>query len=400
MEQNKHISELESQFTKAVGLHQHGDINSACEIYYQILAQIPDSPLVHYNLGLALFEQKEFEKSCDHYRTALKQAPQNTDVLYNLALSLGKLGKLEEAIAIYEEIIENAPDDIDSLYNIGCAHKDSYDFKSALHYYERVLAIDPNHQQTLNNMAFIHHNNGDLAEAKALYSRLLDIVPGHAAANHMLSSLKGDTLQTADPRYVAEVFDAYSHRYESSLVENLEYSVPQKLRRFFDDLYSVPPNNMKALDIGCGTGLGGIAFKDICKSLDGVDISPNMIEFARQKHIYSALYVDEIENYLGGCEVQYDLVLAADVFTYIGGLENIFKLIYGVLEKSRFFCFSTEKSAEKNYFLQSSGRFAHSELYIAKLAEKFGFHDFKSLPTKLRKEKNKWVEGIIFVLRK
>ena len=296
MEQNKHISELESQFTKAVGLHQSGDINGACEIYCAILKQIPDSPLVHYNLGLALFEQEEYEKSCDHYRTALKQAPQNTDVLYNLALSLGKLGKLEEAIAIYEKIIINAPEDIESLYNIGCAHKDSYDFARALHYYERVLAIDPNHQQSLNNMAYIHHNNGNLAKAKELYSRLLKLDQEHAAAKHMLSSLKGDTLQTADPRYVAEVFDAYSQKYESSLVENLEYSVPQKLRRFFDDLYSVPLNSMKALDIGCGTGLAGSAFMDICRTIVGVDISSNMIELARQKNIYSALYVDKIEN--------------------------------------------------------------------------------------------------------
>ncbi len=400
MEQNKHISELESQFAKAVVLHQRGELNGACEIYYTILTQIPDSPLVHYNLGLALFEQEKYEKSCDHYRTALKQAPQNTDVLYNLALSLGKLGKLVEAIAIYEEIIKNVPNDIDSLYNIGCAHKDSYDFTRALHYYELVLAIDANHQQSLNNMAFIHHNYGDLVKAKALYSRLLDLDPEHAAAKHMLSSLKGDKLQTADPRYVAEVFDSSSHRYENNLVENLEYSVPKKLRRYFDDLYTVPPNSMKALDIGCGTGLGGIAFKDICRSIDGVDISPNMIDLARQKKMYSELYVDEIENYLRTCEDLYDLVLAADVFTYIGELENIFRLTFEILKESKFFCFSTEKTENMNYSLQNSGRFAHSEIYITKLADKIGFHEINRLPVHLRKEKNQWVEGVIFVLRK
>ena len=53
------------------------------------------------------------------------------------------------------------------------------------------------------------------------------------------------------------------------------------------------------LDLGCGTGLAGAAFKPLAARLDGVDLSPAMIEKARARQIYDHLQVADLQTALG-----------------------------------------------------------------------------------------------------
>ena len=54
------------------------------------------------------------------------------------------------------------------------------------------------------------------------------------------------------------------------------------------------------LDLGCGTGLSGAAFKDRAGHLTGIDLSPAMIEKARSRGIYDSLAVADIERAMAG----------------------------------------------------------------------------------------------------
>ena len=49
-----------------------------------------------------------------------------------------------------------------------------------------------------------------------------------------------------------------------------------------------------ALDLGCGTGLAGDAFRPFVDRLVGVDLSPEMIAQARAKGIYDRLLVGDM----------------------------------------------------------------------------------------------------------
>ncbi len=400
MEPTHSASELENRFAEAVALHQRGNIQEATQIYMTILEKIPDSPLVNYNLGLALYADYDFIKSSHYFKKTLDQAPDNVDALYNFGLSLSKSGNFEQAITAYNRLLAIEPNDIDALYNIGCAFKDIDNDEKALQYYQRVVQLNPNHQAALNNMAYIYHKADNFTKAKEYYTLLLNINPEHQSAKHMLLSLKGDTPEVASPHYVKEVFDAYSTTYDSSLVDKLHYTVPQAMRSRFEELCHITDREFDTLDLGCGTGLGGEAFQDISRTLEGVDISPRMVEIARQKNIYSALHVSEINSYLNNCTKLYNLVVATDVFTYIGKLDEILMAIYNVLAQDAFLCFSTEHGERENYSLRTSGRFAHAHDYILSLGKSSGFTQIESFPTQLRKEKEKWIEGRLYFLRK
>ena len=55
-----------------------------------------------------------------------------------------------------------------------------------------------------------------------------------------------------------------------------------------------PKRSLRILDLGCGTGLSGAAFKDLAAKLHGVDLSPAMIEKSRAREIYDRLSEDDV----------------------------------------------------------------------------------------------------------
>ncbi len=398
--EQKSDSELQELFELACTFHQDQNYDEAEKIYHYLVEVAPGSPIVYYNYGLLLYETHRFQKACSCYEDAIKFAPDNPDILFNYALCLKKCGDYKGTIAAYKKILENNPDDIDSIYNLACCYKDNGDIEEAICNYERVIDYNPEYISALNNLAYLHHKEGNLEKAAHLYSKIVVLNPDHTSAVHMLSSLKGEKLESAPNEYVAEVFDSYSTHYEQSLVKELGYDVPNILRNRFDTIVSRSDKFKNGLDLGCGTGLAAIAFHDICDHLTGVDLSKKMIHEADKKGLYQKLVNIDIEEFLLRKEKKYSIILAADVFTYIGDLHPIFKALYHTSEEASYFCFSTEKTGSGNYQLKKTGRFAHSLHYIKEIAEHTGWKVLEYFPEKLRKEKNKWIEGNLYFLQK
>src|SRR5258708_36580128 len=80
------------------------------------------------------------------------------------------------------------------------------------------------------------------------------------------------------------------------------------------------------LDLGCGTGRGGAAFRAGVDHLTGVDLSAAMIEEARRKGVYDRLETGELGDFLAAeaaAGARYDLIVAADVFVYMHDLAGV-----------------------------------------------------------------------------
>ena len=69
------------------------------------------------------------------------------------------------------------------------------------------------------------------------------------------------------------------------MIGQLAYAAPQILRDLAD-LVMPGREQLAILDLGCGTGLAGAVFKPLAARLDGIDLSPAMIEKARARGIY------------------------------------------------------------------------------------------------------------------
>ncbi|WP_163460173.1 class I SAM-dependent DNA methyltransferase, partial [Escherichia coli] len=92
----------------------------------------------------------------------------------------------------------------------------------------------------------------------------------------------------------------------------------------------------------------------------GMDLSEAMLQKAEEKHVYDRLFkgdVNELDYPAGSA----DLIIAADVFVYVGDLDRAFARLVHALGPNGLFAFSVETHADDGeLILQSSLRYTHS----------------------------------------
>lgn len=391
--------DLNQLFVKACEDHQNGLLDAAGQAYRKLLDYFCEAPILHYNLGLVLYQQGEYERARDSFARAAELQEGDPDILFNLALSQKKCGDPDRAIEGFKRLLRSDPESIDTLYNLAGCYKDKRQHGEAKAAYREVLRLAPDHPATNNNLAYLYHLDGEIDLAVLFYKKVLAHNPEHQAAAHMVAALTGTRSTGSTDSYVREVFDQYSQHFERSLVTELEYCVPSTIRSLLDRTVAHQSGYVHGLDLGCGTGLGGAAFADLVEVLDGLDLSEKMIAIAAGKKIYRKLYPGSIAGILAEVEDTFDFYLAADVFGYVGDLEETFRRLRDHAREDALFCFSTESAEGSGYLLQQTGRFAHSPEYIGQLARATGWQVAAVRGAPLRKEQGAWVKGDIWILR-
>lgn len=204
--------------------------------------------------------------------------------------------------------------------------------------------------------------------------------------------------------YVVNLYSTFAETFDKQLVNKLEYQTPTKLREMVDSIADDTIVWERAIDLGCGTGLSGSAFRDRVKYLIGVDLSPAMIAKADERRCYDELHVGELSTMLANQD-EFDLLFSCDVFVYIGDLLETFKSAKYALKEGGLFAFSTEfleeeMAGDSGYCVQTCARFAHKQSYIEELSERVGFAILKFEICSIRKNAGKYVQGILVVLQK
>ena len=126
--------------------------------------------------------------------------------------------------------------------------------------------------------------------------------------------------KTMPAAFVEMLFDQYAPRFDHALCKTLAYQGPEQLSAAL--AASGFSHARRALDLGCGTGLMGQALRATCDWLEGCDISQGMLEEAASKEIYDGLDKQDLCQ-LPAPAAPYDLIVAADVFIYVGALDQI-----------------------------------------------------------------------------
>lgn len=83
------------------------------------------------------------------------------------------------------------------------------------------------------------------------------------------------------------LYDGWAATYEQAMADE-GYATP---RRCAEALHAqLTDSDAPILDFGCGSGLSGLALRLAgCRVIDGVDLSPGMLELARGKGVYRRL---------------------------------------------------------------------------------------------------------------
>jgi predicted TPR repeat methyltransferase len=125
-----------------------------------------------------------------------------------------------------------------------------------------------------------------------------------------------------------------------------------------------------------------------------------MIELARARGVYDALHVEDLLATLARADHAVDLVLAADVFIYVGALAAVFAATARALTAGGRFAFSVERAAPEaaGVHLQATSRYAHSDAYLRDLAAHHGFTVHAARDTVIRTDHRTAIPGVLYLL--
>lgn len=255
------------------------------------------------------------------------------------------------------------------------------------------------------NRALALEKAGDLEAAANAYRDVLELDPDdHGGAAVRLAAIGyGATPGKAPDAYVETLFDQHAADFEDILVDQLGYCVPMIIRQRLQAMETGPFQRM--LDLGCGTGLGASALRDMVEDITGLDISENMVEIAYEKEIYETLFVAEIEDFL--CESDeeaYDLIIAADVLPYLGMLDALFSGTAANIATGGLFAFSAETLPDdvlngRDYMVGPHHRFGHSLAYLKDGLSRYGFSLLDVTDINVRFENGEPTPGYLVIAR-
>ncbi|TCT38817.1 methyltransferase domain-containing protein [Martelella mediterranea] len=255
------------------------------------------------------------------------------------------------------------------------------------------------------NRALVLEKSGKLEEAAAAYREVLTIDPDdHGGAAVRLAAIGfGEIPSKAPDAYVETLFDQHAEDFEDILVDQLGYCVPMIIRQRMQTLQAGPFARM--LDLGCGTGLGASAMRDMVEDITGLDISENMVEIAYEKEIYETLFVAEVEDFLHeNDEDAFDLIVAADVLPYLGTLDALFSGAAANSTPGGLFAFSAETLPDdvlrdRPYMVGPHHRFGHSLTYLKDGLARFGFWPLDITDINVRFENGEPTPGYLVIAR-
>ena len=102
--------------------------------------------------------------------------------------------------------------------------------------------------------------------------------------------------------------------YDQELTEN-NYAQPQRCAEALTTY--APGKNIRVLDVGCGTGLSGLALqKHGFNNIEGCDFSPLMLKKAEETNSYLRLFEADINRELEIETETYDAVVAVGVLSF------------------------------------------------------------------------------------
>ncbi len=385
------------RFQRAVFAQADGKLQAAREDFAVAARAAPAWAEAHYNLGVIEAGLGDFAAAEASYRAALQAQPRLLPAANNLANLLCDRSAEQDAIALLQQVLASAPAFAIGWATLGRSLLRLRQPGPAIEALRRALSLDAAQGAAWQNLGDAHQLQGDVTAAAEAYARALQLEPQSAALAFKLDTLRGAQPTRPPDAYVRDLFDGMAGEFDHWLVDTLGYRLPEQLARYLPDA-----SGLDVLDLGCGTGLAAPALRPLARRLEGADLSSNMLRQAGARGLYDALHQASLQDLLAREAACWDLLLAADVFVYVGALEPVLAAAARALRPGGWLLFSIEVAADaetSGFALQSTGRYGHSADVLARQAQALGFTVELDAPIDLRRERTQMLPGRVMRLR-
>ena len=380
-------------FLEGVAHFEAERLEPAKACFETALALAPGRPSLLANLGATLFRLADWPGAVLRLEAATAADPEQTDAWLALGLSHEKLGHWQVAAQALEQAFAQGAGSGAAWLALGRCQERLGDEAAALRSVEQALRLDDSLADGWGARGSLLHAAKRLDEAATCFERALALGADSALYGYYLASVRGGSAPQLAPRaYVEGLFDQYADQFEDHLVQVLQYRAHEiLLQPLVDDRRQFS----LVLDLGCGTGLCARMVHKQAGAIDGVDISGAMVAQASSTGLYRRVAHADLVPFLNASSELADLVMAGDVFIYVGALEAVFAAVRPRLRREACFAFSVElHPGPEELKLGPSLRYAHSIAYLARLAKAHGLRVVRQWEASLREDLGVPVPGL------
>jgi len=355
-------------------------------------------------LVLSLFQQGRLQEAERAAASLTQRAPQHGFGWKALGIILSQLNRKQEALPAMQRAAKLMPRDAEAFNNLGALFEEGHQLDFAQACYEHAASVNPQFEAAQTNLTRLIDKQHHPEELLRLLKREFEKHPDDDYLRHRIDMLSGNQTDSAPEAYVTQLFDHYADYFDDHLQTSLAYRAPTDLVALLDR-HAPNGHAWRVLDLGCGTGLVGKALGKRPQSLVGVDLSDKMLEKARSQSCYTSLVRQDVLQHMQQAEPgSVDTVIAADVFIYVGKIDEVIAQAQRVLSPGGLLAFSvedmsaqekapTDEDLARGRRLEPSGRYSHADAHLRDLAQRHGFTVLTHQPTDLRLHKDRPIRG-------
>ncbi|HEX7156051.1 MAG TPA: tetratricopeptide repeat protein, partial [Burkholderiaceae bacterium] len=166
-----------------------GDLKCALAAFDEAVRLEPNSPLAHYNLGVAHERAGQLPAAAAEYRLALRLKPGMTAAHNSLGSVLVRMGEGAAAEAQFREALRLDPDSVPALDQLARRLAAGRHYESAIHHWKRALALQPDSTGMALSMGLAASQGGDPDEAIRVLAGLVKAHPEMKAAHLALADI-------------------------------------------------------------------------------------------------------------------------------------------------------------------------------------------------------------------
>jgi tetratricopeptide (TPR) repeat protein len=154
-------NEIEELVQEGIELHDNGNFNQAIEVYKKALEINPKSSLVHYEIALSYFKNKNYDKAIDHSNIVIKIGKEHVLQSYlTKGSSLDMLGKTKKSIKLFEKGLKKFDNYYLFHYNISLNYFKLKDYKNTEKHAIEAIKENPNHSSSHLLLSYSNFNRG------------------------------------------------------------------------------------------------------------------------------------------------------------------------------------------------------------------------------------------------
>jgi predicted TPR repeat methyltransferase len=381
--------------------HQAGDVAEAGRLYRRVLALRPTDGNALNLLGQLARARGDLPGALELTGQAVALHPGAPVFLAAHGATLAEAGRLEDAVKALRAAVAARPGDVVSLRNLGQALSAQGRAAEALLPLRQAVSLRPDAAEAHLALAHACREAGLRDEAATHASRAATDPALAGQAQFLLAALGAAPAPDRAPAaYVRDLFDQYAPRFDEDLTGRLGYRTPEALAELLREAGILADGSRRVLDLGCGTGLSGVALAPFAARLEGLDLSPRMLAAAEARGLYHALHEVDLMDFLPRQAGAWDLVAAADVLNYLGDLSPVLPAIAAALAPGGVAAFSVEAGEEAPCALGPDLRYRHQPAHLRALFAAAGLAVLAERDCVLRQEKGQAVRGVLWVLQR